>query len=85
MTARSHLDANARLVAHGHSMIPPGTGRRPLTVKVTYFEPSGLLDGPHSPESARFLVSRGDTVARGAALSSRRHLAQRARLGAAAG
>src|SRR5689334_2790728 len=44
----------------------------------------GVLDGPHSPESARFLVSRRDTIACGPTLSSRRYLAQQTWLGAAA-
>src|SRR5215471_9946810 len=44
----------------------------------------GVLDGPHSPESAGVLVSRRDTIAGGPTLFSRRYLAQQTRLGAAA-
>lgn len=34
------LDANARLVAHGHTMIPPGARPAYADGQVTYFEPS---------------------------------------------
>src|SRR6185436_20392460 len=37
---------------------------------------ASLLDDLHAPQSARFLVSHGDAVARGPTLSSRRYLAQ---------
>ena len=69
------LEANSRLIAHGHPMFPERNRPAGYAGKVHYLEPTVHWMARTPPASTRFPISRRDAPARDAALPAGRDLA----------